>query len=480
MVCLSSKGLDSPWRVRDGERLMVIVRILFSMAGWWSLAPRGLTQVVEGNPAGRDGRPVAEDQGKSLVQPKGKPDPKAKAGEARSRQGERPGKKGVAAGPDQSPVSLVNWRAVAELPAVSGQTKPGLAGVFAGALDATHAVVAGGTFYEGKGPLEGGQRTFADRLLVLVQTPTAAGAAPSYTWSTAEAKLPRPLAYGASVTVDEGVLMMGGTDGAVCVPEVRLVTWNTVEQRPEVVDFPALPKPLAYLGAGRVGSWIIVAGGTTTPDGRSGADVFGLDLATRDVGAGFAWQTLPSLPVAVHFPIVVGEQGDDGRNLHVIGGRDLRPGHDGRVLAEAWRFDPVTKVWASSGPITPVPGEAPVSLMAGTAVAMEERRVLVLGGDDGVLARLLEENSRRTGSIEERESYARLNASMLVAHPGHRRAQLLYDARHGTWRPAGIFPEATPAVTPAFLWDGAIVLIGGEPAPGRRSARVWLGSLESE
>lgn len=410
---------------------MLIVRFLFVCAGWAALSPSGLSQVEEGV--------------------------------------------------GTVPLSLVSWRVAAELPAVAGQSASGLAGVFAGALDATHAVVAGGTFYEGKGPLEGGERTFSDRMLVLVQAPAAAGAVPAYTWSLPEAGLPRPLAYGASVTLDEGVLMIGGSDGTVCVPDVRLVTWDAAAQTPVVTDFPPLPKPLAFLGAGRVGAWVIVVGGTTTPDGRSGADVFGLDLSRRGEPAALAWQTLPALPAAVHFPIVVGEQGDDGKCLHVFGGRDLRSGQDDRVLSEGWRFDLAAQAWSSSGAITPGgPGSEPVALMAGTAVALEERRLLVLGGDDGVLARQLEQNARRSGPIEERESYARLNAAMLAAHPGHRRAQILYDGRLGRWSAAGHFPEATPAVTPAFLWDGAIVLIGGEPAPGRRSARVWLGALESE
>lgn len=411
---------------------MLIVRFLLLLAGWGSLAPAGLGQV---------------------------------AGEAAA---------------DLPVVSLVSWRVVAELPPVLGQITPGLAGVFAGALDATHAVVAGGTFYRGGGPLEGGKRTFSDQLLVLEQAPGAGGGSPSYTWTVPEVGLPRPLAYGASVTLDEGVLMIGGSDGAVCVPEVRLATWNRDARRLEVVDYPPLPKPLAYAGAGRVGSWVIVVGGTTTPDGHGGADVFGLDLSVRAGGAAFVWQTLPSLPAAVHLPIVVGEEGAEGRALHVFGGRDLRPGKGGKVLAEGWSFDPAAQAWSAGGAIKPEGAAFPIPLMAGTAVALEERRLLVLGGDDGALARLLEENSRRGGLEEEREAYARLNAAILAAHPGHRRGQLLHDARLGVWRFAGSFPQATPAVTPAFLWDGAITLIGGEPAPGQRSAQVWLGSLVAE
>ena len=385
---------------------------------------------------------------------------------------------GRAAGAEEA--GLVTWRVVSEVPLMNGQTSPGLAGVFAGALNATHALMAGGTFYEGKGPLDGGQRTFSDALLILEQSPGAAGAPPSYAWSTPEMTLPGPLAYGASVTLDDGVLLIGGMDGNECVPDVRLATWDRAEERLKMVDFPPLPKPLAYAGAGRVGSWVMVVGGATTPDGDGGDDVFGLDLAGRAEGAEWAWQVLPALPVLVQLPIVVGEEGEDGRALHVFGGRDQRPQARGRVMGEGWSFDPVTQQWSSSGPIKLAGVAGTVRVMGGTAVALEDRRLLLLGGDDGVLANVLEENSRRGGLEEERAAYAKLTAAMLAAHPGHRREQLLYDVRRGVWRAVGSFPVATPAVTPAFVWDGAIMLMGGEPAPGRRSAAVWLGAMEAE
>jgi len=373
---------------------------------------------------------------------------------------------------------VVTWRVVAELPAVEGQAAPGLAGVFAGALDATRALVAGGTFYGGKGPLEGGRRTFSDRVMVLEQAPGEAGGAPSYTWLPLDERLPQPLAYGASVTLDDGVLLMGGSDGEVCVSDVRLASWDEEAGRLEWTEFPRLPKPLAFAGAGRVGTWVIVVGGASAPEGAGGSAVFGLDLAGRGQDEAFAWQELPVLPAAVQLPIVVGEGGAGGRRLHVFGGRDLRPG--GGVVAEGWSLEPATGVWTASGPIRPDAGAAAIPLMAGTAVALEERRLLVLGGDEGRLAQLMEANSQRTGTDEERQAYAQLNAALLAAHPGHRRGQLLYDARLGEWRTAGSFPAATPAVTPAFLWDGAVVLMGGEPAPGRRSAAVWLGALVAD
>ena len=370
------------------------------------------------------------------------------------------------------------WRQIAELPVLPGQAAPGVAGGFAGALDNTRAVFAGGSFYQEKGPLEGGERHFADAVWVLEQKPGAHGGQPVYSWVTQSATLPRALAYGASVAVDGGVLCLGGTDGKECAADVFLLRWDDAGRSVARENFPPLPKPLAFAGAGRCGSWVIVAGGTTTPDGRSGADVFGLDLSKRADAAAFQWETLPAMPAALHFPICVGQSEGGHDAFYVFGGRDLRPGQEGGLSSAVWKYTAETRAWSAAEKIQPASEAAPIGLMSGTGVALEPERVLLIGGDDGVVARFLEGNAQRPGTIEEKECWARFNAALLAAHPGYRREMLLYDARSRAWSKAGHFPQGTPAVAQAFLWDGAIVLAGGESRPGHRSAAVWLGALE--
>jgi hypothetical protein len=46
--------------------------------------------------------------------------------------------------------------------------------------------------------------------------------------------------------------------------------------------------------------------------------------------------------------------------------------------------------------------------MGGTALPFDPHRLLVLGGDDGEIARLLEANARRAGTSEERTCLARI------------------------------------------------------------------------
>jgi N-acetylneuraminic acid mutarotase len=247
----------------------------------------------------------------------------------------------------------------------------------------------------------------------------------------------------------------------------------------ERTDFPPLPKPLAFAGGARVGSWVIVAGGTTSPGGPSGADVFGLDLSQRGNPATFQWETLRSMPRALHFPVCIGQNDGTGDFLFVLGGRDLRPGQEGPPAHDGIKFSLATRTWSACGPIKPADASAPVPLTGATGVALEPDRLLILGGDDGEIARLLEANARRAGNAEEREAFRRFNEALLAAHPGFRREMLLCETGTGLWRLVGRFPQGTPAVSPAFLWDGAIVLAGGESSPGRRSATVWLGRLDA-
>ena len=363
-------------------------------------------------------------------------------------------------------------------PCRAGTRPIGLSGVFAGALGNSRILVAGGTFFPDKGPLDGGQKEWSDAVLVLERKPAAEGGEPKYEWVPAGAGLPRPMANGVSIALDDGVLCCGGADAQACYADVFQLKWNEERRAIEKLDFPALPKPLAFAGGARSGSWIFVAGGTTSPGGRSGADFFGLDLSKRDDPAAFQWQTLPVLPRTAMFPVCAGQNDGEADCFFIFSGRDLTPGQIERPFTDVIKFNPASQDWAPAGPIRMAPDSEPISVAGGTAVTLEEHQVLILGGDDGAIARLLDANARRSGPPEEVEAYRKFNQALLAAHPGYRREMLVFDARTNGWSRAGFFPEGTPAVTPAFVWDGAVVLAGGESRPGSRSTKVWLGKFE--
>lgn len=124
--------------------------------------------------------------------------------------------------------------------------------------------------------------------------------------------------------------------------------------------------------------------------------------------------------------------------------------------------------------------KTPTSVLAGTGVALENGRLLIIGGDDAEIARLLESNARHQSSEEETKAYQKFNQALVAAHPGYRRELLSYDPTTKEWKNEGVFPTGAPAATPAFLWDGAIFLIAGESSPGKRSTKVWRGQFISK
>src|SRR5688572_4233240 len=89
-------------------------------------------------------------------------------------------------------------RRLADLPDKLGLAGP-IAGISNGAL-----LVGGGTNFPDGMPWEGGKKVWHDELYVLES--------PNGQWKSGF-KLPRSVAYAATVTTDRGVIYLGGNDG---------------------------------------------------------------------------------------------------------------------------------------------------------------------------------------------------------------------------------------------------------------------------
>jgi N-acetylneuraminic acid mutarotase len=280
-------------------------------------------------------------------------------------------------------------------------------------------------------PWDGGQKVWHDTAYVLDRT--------NGTWRSAFS-LPRPLAYGVSVTTDEGVVCIGGSDNREHHREVFLLRWRrgTLEHTP----LAPLPIPLANACGARVGRTIYVAGGTETPAATHALKRFlALDLANPDAG----WEERPAWPGPARMLAVAASLDGD---FYLVGGTDLSPDAGGRpvrtYLKDAYRFRPGTgwvRVADPPNPVVAAPTPAPV-IAPGT--------FLVIGGDDGTLANF-EPKSR---------------------HPGFPRRLLQYDASGDAWSVAGSTP-ASRATLPVVTWQGLFVLPSGESRPGVRSPEVW-------
>jgi N-acetylneuraminic acid mutarotase len=305
----------------------------------------------------------------------------------------------------------------------------GFAGCFAG-VSGGALLVAGGTRFPGKKPWEGGEKAWYDTVFVLEK--------PDGTWRRA-GRLPRALGYGVSVTLDDGVLCIGGASATRHHADCFLLRWH--DGRLTTTKMPSLPRACAYLAGAKAGSVVYVAGGIEAPDSTSCLKTFwSLDLAKKDA----TWQERKPWPGPARILAVPAAHEE---TFFLLSGADLSAGKDGRpvrtYLRDAYSYDP-DRGWRELPdlPRPVVAAASPAPVLAG--------RLLVVSGDDG-----------RNVHFEPRDK-----------HPGFPRGVLSYDLRDSSWKSLGECPLSR-ATVPAVPWRGRVVIPGGETRPGVRSPEVW-------
>ena len=182
---------------------------------------------------------------------------------------------------------VLQWSQLPDLP-----NETGVAGPFAGVHNDA-MIVAGGANFPEKMPWDGGEKVWYDNIYVLKRTGTD-----QYKWFSSF-KLDRPLAYGASLTTEQGIICIGGCDADKCYNDVFILKWDSQKQIIKKESLPSLPRPCAFMAAVKIGDVIYVAGGQTTmKEARAMNNFWALDLSKKD-GANSSkikWEQLPPWP----------------------------------------------------------------------------------------------------------------------------------------------------------------------------------------
>lgn len=324
-------------------------------------------------------------------------------------------------------VERLRWRDLPALPQPSG-------GHLVGQSNGTLLVIGGSYF--NTPPWEGGKKIWLDTILALEP---GAGS-----WKLA-GRLPHPLGYGAAITVADSLIIIGGSDGARHYAEVKRLRY--LDGQLELTDLPPLPEPNANFGAALVGKTIYVAGGQTSP--QSTTALRSLWSIEPDHPTP-AWRSEPSLPANGRIlPAAAGQNGA----FHLISGADLSAGSSGEpvreYLRDHWQFSP-NLGWSRQP-------DAPRPIVAATALPLGQSHLVVLSGDDGRLV-------IRAPELGER-------------HPGFSRDVLTYNTITSAWSSLGSMPISL-VTTGATLWQGEIVIVGGEDRPAHRSGQPLAARLE--
>jgi N-acetylneuraminate epimerase len=320
-----------------------------------------------------------------------------------------------------------SWKTLAPLP-----DREGFAGAFAG-VSGGSLVVAGGANFPDRKPWEGGAKVWSDTVFALES--------PGATWRIV-GKLPRPLAYGVSVTIPAGVVCAGGSDAQHHYADVFLMNWDG--GRLQFTSLPDLPEPCANFSGALVGNTLYVAGGLARPGSTTALKVFwSLDLDAPQA----RWRKLDPWPGPERmFAVVAAHEGC----FFLFSGAALKPATDGKPMREwlrdAYRYTPGAG-WKRLADLPRAVVAAPSPAVAA------DGRLLVLGGDDGSQV-----------------------ATPPSAHKGFPRDVLAYDPKTDRWERMDESPFGL-VTTPTVQWDQLLVVPSGEMRPGIRSTEVWAATV---
>jgi len=358
-----------------------------------------------------------------------------------------------------SDASAIRWQALPDLPDPLGE-----AGAYAG-ISGGAVLFAGGANFPKAPPWQGGEKVFSGSIHRLRKTPDG-----KLEWRANIGTLPRALAYGVSVSTDRGVILIGGCDASRCYAEVYRACVDSKGEL-QMDNLPPLPQPLAFATGALLGDAICIAGGQNTIDRAIAGDrAYRLDLA-KEGSPDFHWEELPPLPKAR----VLAASAARADGFYVFSGRRIEPGKPTELLRDAYRFDPRTNAWETL-PSTPH------CMMAGSAIASSDGKIILLGGDTGEAFAQAEQIRRAIDRATDSSEQQALREKLIEAsanHPGFAGSIVEFDPIARSYKTIGSLPAPAPVTAPALLWDNNVVLLSGEIRAAVRSPKVWLGKFDS-
>jgi len=353
------------------------------------------------------------------------------------------------------------WSDLAQLPSASGQKEPlGVAGAFIGVQNNV-LIVAGGTNFPQ--PVWESQKVWYDNIWVLIKEKDN-----SFKWVDG-GKLDQPLAYGASISTNNGVICIGGNNSKGFYADVFRLSWDDKSNKVLKYALPGLPIKCAYGSAARIGDVIYLAGGTSDFGLETAMNNFWeLDLSKEKDGTdNFKWKVLPSWPGPPRaFNLTVAQFNGRANCIYVISGRCKKKGtHKAdsvQFLSDIYEFSPFNTDYdkndrtAAKNNIWRKRAEVPRCVMAGTCVAIGQSHIFVFGGADGSLF-------LKADKIKNK-------------HPGYPKDIFAYHTITDTWVTAGKLP-INQVTTTAVKWGNSVIIPSGEIRPRVCTPKIFGASL---
>ncbi len=343
------------------------------------------------------------------------------------------------------------------LPAANKVEKAlGYAGMFGGIHNNT-LIVAGGANFPNGLPWKGGDKVWSNVIYVLKDK----------SWTIANAELSNPLAYGSSVTIDEGILCIGGENKKETSAAVFLLNYSVTSNTITTVSYPPLPEPLAYTAAVVADNYVYVVGGKNAT--KSTNAFYRLDLKEKK-----KWEKLPSFPGAARaLHSIAIQETKTSKELFVIGGRNQVAGKKSIVHSNYLSYNFLSKKWKDKGPLK-INGRQ-IKLMGAAAETKGAMHVLVYGGCDEVVFNKIEHTALAIKAAINDSIRTVLKdklAVILDTHPGFSKEVLAYNTITDKWFVYDTLAVKIPVTALSYKSKDVFVIVSGEISPGIRTPKV--------
>src|SRR5690554_3023800 len=375
----------------------------------------------------------------------------------------------IAAFGQEAVVEGIHWSVPTVLPTAPGEADQlGLAGV-GGGVHNNALLIAGGANFPDLMPWHGGIKKYWNHIYVLLKD-----GGQEYQWSDRTFELPNPLAYSASATTDNGILLIDGENEDGIQSSVYLLRWDLSKQEVITLPMPQLPLPLTNATAAVIDNRVYLARGET--EGGTSNGFYSLDLS-----APTAWERLPDLPLAVSHAVGISQSNGEYPCFYLIGGRAQSPSGISELYGTTFRFDPRKNTWDQLSGISDGV-ENMATLSAATAVTSGANYILLFGGDSGDIFTQIQQVDVAITHAEGEEEKQRLHTEKLKlveSHPGFSKDVYLYNTVTDTWTVTDTLPSSH-VTTFAAQWGNDLLIPSGEIQPGVRTPDILKGHMEPQ
>jgi len=338
--------------------------------------------------------------------------------------------------------STFEWKELPELVPVGNQSIAyGVAGAFAGAHNDVLIVAGGANFAKPKWESD---KVWHKDILFLEKG--------AKIW-TKSSTMPQNVGYGSSVSIDEGVLCFGGSNGLKVFDDIWLLSWQASGKKVLVNNLGKMPGPCAYGSAALLDGFIYLAGGQSGLELSTATKYFWRIEISDLLEGNLNWEILPSWDGPTRaFNLTIAQNNGENGCIYVLSGRTIING-EAQALKDGFVFNPKVYENGNREQAWQSVQELPSCVMAGTATSLGQNHIFVLGGADGTLFKIADE--------------------LKDEHPGFPHKSFGYNTITDMWFEAGEIP-ANHVATNIFKWDNKIIIPSGEISPRTRTPKVWM------